>query len=247
MRTAAPTPASADRPQDGTDAALLTRRRLKELDRLRDLGFLQVDRLTKEAQAIPQGEVFKALLGPRGGVADFEKLARAIRQIVVLEFELRGLFEAPDRDAPPKLRLVKSDRPDFDPPETERPEKLFADIESLDMFDIRLDYRRGPMDQIVAGIRQTLGAEPPEDDPFAPPQRAVAPTPQPKPQPPGEPGMRARTEPTKGEPVPDLKTSALKAAVLTIKATGGKGFRARPAKPGKSRKSKHRQGRGPPR
>jgi hypothetical protein len=39
----------------------------------------------------------------------------------------------------------------------------------------------------------------------------------------------------------------VKAAVLAIKATGGKGFRIPPAKPGKSRKSKHRQGRGPPR
>jgi hypothetical protein len=248
MRTATPTSASADRPRDGTDVALLTRRRIKELDRLRDLGFLQVDRLTKEAHAIPQGEVFKALLGPKGGVADFEKLARAIRQIVVLEFELRGLFEAPDRDAPPKLRLVKSDRPDFEPPEAERPEKLFAGLERFEPFDIRLDYRCGPMDQVVAGIRQALGAEPPEDDPFAPPPgRAAAPVPQPKQPQPRAPAMRTRIKPAKAEPVSSQELSAMKAAVLTIKATGGKGFRARPAKPGKSRKSKHRQGRGPPR
>ena len=180
MRTAAPNTAIAVDPNDGADLRALTRSRLKELDRLRDLGFLQIERLTQEAKAIPQGEVFKALLGPKGGVADFDKLARAIRQIMVLEFELRGLFEAPDRDAPRKLRLVKSDRPGFEPPKLE---KLLGDLEPLDPFNIRTDYRRGPMDQVVAGIRQTLGAEPPEDDPFAsPPERAVAPVPQP-PQP----------------------------------------------------------------
>jgi hypothetical protein len=251
MRTATPTAASADRPEDGADVALPTRRWLKELDRLRDLGFLQVERLTQEAQAIPQGEVFKALLGPKGGIVDFDRLARAIRQIVVLEFELRGLFEAPDRDAPRKLRLVKSDRPGFQPPDMT---KLMADlkdpsdIEPLDLFNIRTDYRRGPMDQVVAGIRQTLGAEPPEDDPFAPlPERAAAPTLQPKPSQPKEPGMRVRTEPAKAEPVPAQKTQAMKAAQFVIRATGGNGFRTPPAKQGKSRKPKHRQGRGPPR
>ena len=175
MRTAAPNTAFAERPEERADVALLTKRRLKELDRLRDLGFLQVDRLTREAEAVPQGEVFKALMGPKGGIADFDKLARAIRQIVVLEFELRGLFEAPDRDAPRKLRLVKSDRPDFEPPDMERLMADLNDFEPSDLFNIRMDYRRGPMDQVVAGIRQTLGAEPPEDDPFAPPpERAAA-------------------------------------------------------------------------
>jgi len=256
MRTATPTAAISIDPNDGADLRALTRSRLKELDRLRDLGFLQIDRLTREAKAIPQGEVFKALLDPKGGVVQFDRLARAIRQIVVLEFELRGLFEAPDRDAPRKLRLVKSDRPGFEPPDLE---KLMADLkdpgdlEPLDLFDIRSDYRTGPMDQVVAGIRQTLGAEPPENDPFAPPPaRAAAPVtppPQPKPVQPKEPAMRARTEPAKAEPAPTPKPSAqelaaLKAAVLAIKATNGNGFRA---KPGKSRKAKHRRNRGPPR
>ena len=54
--------------------------------------------------------------------------------------------------------------------------------------------------------------------------------------------MRVRAEPAKAAPAPTQKTQAVKAAVLAIKATGGKGFRV----PGKSRKSKHRQGRGPP-
>jgi len=247
MRTAAPHTATAIDPNDGADLRVLTRRRIKELDRLRELGFVQVERLILETEGIPQGAVFQALLERKGGVEQYERLGRAIRQVMVLEFELRGLFKAPDRDAPPKLRLVKSDRPGFEPPEAEHPENPFADAEPFELFDVRMDYRRGPMDQVVAGIRQTLGAEAPEDDPFAPPpERAVAPVPQPKPPQPKEPGMRTRTEPAKAEPVSAQKISAVKAAVLVIKATGGNGFRARPAKPGKSRKSKHRQGRGPP-
>ena len=234
-------------PIDGADLRVLTRRRIKELDRLRDLGLLQVERWTRETQVILQGGVSKALPDLKVGAVQFDRVARAIRQVMVLEFELRGLFKAPDRDAPPKLRLVKSDRPGFEPPETEHPEKLFGDSEPFDLFDVRMDYRRGPMDQVVAGIRQTLGAEPPEDDPFAPPPRpAAAPAPPPKPPQPKEPGMRVRTEPAKAAPAPTQKTQAVKAAVLAIKATGGKGFRVPPAKPGKSRKSKHRQGRGPP-
>jgi hypothetical protein len=122
MRTAAPRTATAVDPNDGADLRLLTWRWIKELDRLRDLGFVQVERLIREAEATPQGGLFQeALLERKGGVEQYDRLARVIRQVMVLEFELRGLFKAPDRDAPPKLRLVKSDRPGFGPPETERP------------------------------------------------------------------------------------------------------------------------------
>ena len=214
---AAPNTAIAVDPIDGTDLRVLTRRRIKELDRLRDAGFPQFERMIQEMQAIPQGGVFQSLFERKGGVEQYDRLARAIRQIMVLEFELRGLFKAPNRDAPPKLRLVKSDRPGFEPPETEHPEKLFGDIEPFDLFDVRMDYRRGPMDQVVACIRQTLGAEAPEEDPFAPPpERAVAPAPQPKPSQPKETGIRIRTEATKAEPAPTQKTQAVKAAVHAI-------------------------------
>ena len=121
MRTAAPHTATAVDPNDGADLRLLTRRRIKELDRLRDLGLLQVELWTQETQVILQGGVSKVLPDLKSGAVQFDRVARAIRQVMVLEFELRGLFKAPDRDAPPKLRLVKSDRPGFGPPETERP------------------------------------------------------------------------------------------------------------------------------
>src|SRR6266702_6963330 len=107
MRTATPTAVIADRPEDGALLALLTKRRLKELDRLRDFGFKQIERFNAAADSVPVAVLFDRMLGAKGQVMEFERLARTIRQIVVLEFEIRGLFQAPDRDAPRRLRLVK--------------------------------------------------------------------------------------------------------------------------------------------
>ncbi len=125
MQTATPTAATVVDPNDGADLRVLTRRRIKELDRLRELGLLQVERWTRETQAILRGGVSNALPDLKSGAVQFDRVARAIRQVMVLEFELRGLFKAPDRDAPPKLRLVKSDRPGFEPPDME---KLMSDL-----------------------------------------------------------------------------------------------------------------------
>lgn len=179
------------------------------------------------------------MLGAKGQVMEFERLARTMRQIMVLEFELRGLFEAPDRDAPRRLRLVKSDRPGFEPPdlekfhlELERPERL------EDVFDIRSDYRTGPLDQVVAGIRKTLGAEPPENDPFAPPpERAAAPAKLP-PAIVKLPEMQTAPDPSLAQ-----REAAVKAMTIAIRTKGGDGFR----KPGTSAKRRRPTGRGPPR
>jgi len=166
----------------------------------------------------------------------------------VLEFEIRGLFQAPDRDAPRRLRLVKSDRPDFEPPDLE---DLLADLRQdirPELDDVRPDYRTGPLEDVVAGIRKVLGAEPPEDDPFAPP-------PKPKTEeaaPPAKLPPATVTLPEKPaaspKPVPTQKTLAVKAAARAIKATGGHGFRV-PSKKAQARKARaqHRQGRAPPR
>jgi hypothetical protein len=237
---------------DAAEIARLTRARLKELDRLRDVAFLQVEKLADACEALPREQVFSALLANAGGqVMDFERLARSIRQIMVLEFELRGLFQAPDRDAPRKLRLVKSDRPGFEPPEVENlsdPGDLFdpGDLEPLEdlegFLDIRSDYRTGPLDQVVAGIRKTIGAEAPENDPFAPPpERQAAPAKLPP----------ATVKLPQKQPSPDLslaqRQAAVKAAAVAIRAKGGNGFR-KPSKKAiaKARAARHR-GQGPPR
>ena len=119
------------------------------------------------------------------------------------------------------------------------------DLRGLDPLDIRTDYRRGPLDEVVAGIRETLGAEPPLNDPFAP-AAGKAPdslTPAPVAVPPKPPEFFMRSKPAQAEPVSVQEKPAMKAASLVIKATGGNGFRMPSAK---SRPSKRRRNRGPP-
>ena len=245
MTTAAPLTAIAQPAPDAAEIARLTQARLKELDRLRGVAFLHVEKLADACRKLPEERVFDALFANAGGqVMDFERLARSIRQIMVLEFELRGLFKAPDRDAPRKLRLVKSDRPGFEAPDLEKL-RLDLDLEGLGglegFLDIRSDYRTGPLDQVVAGIRKTIGAEPPENDPFAPPpERQAAPAKLPP---------ATVTLPEKQVlPDPSLaqREAAVKAARLAIRAKGGDGFR-KPGKSAKRRPGKHKSGRGPPR
>jgi hypothetical protein len=242
MRAASATAAITQPAADPAEIARLTRARLKELDRMRDVAFLHMEKLADACEALPREQVFSALLANAGGrIMDFERLIRAIRQIMVLEFELRGLFQAPDRDAPRKLRLVKSDRPGFVPPDLEKL-PFGLDLEGLgDLLDIRSDYRTGPLDQVVAGIRKTIGAEPPENDPFAPPPGRAA---TPAKLPPAT--VKLPQKLASPDPLEDQRKLAVKAATLAIRAKGGDGFR----KPGKSanrRSSKYKGGRGPPR
>src|ERR1700761_1455607 len=242
MPTAVPLSAIAQSAPDAADIARLTRARLKELDRLRDVAFLHVEKLADACEKLPREQVFDALLANSAAqVMDFERLARSIRQIMVLEFELRGLFKAPDRDAPRKFRLVKSDRPGFEPPDLE---KFRLDLEGLDVgdfLDIRSDYRTGPLDQVVAGIRKTIGVEPPENDPFAPPaERAAAPAKLPPAT------VKLPEKPPVPAPSAAQREAAVKAARLAIRAKGGDGFR-KPGKSAKRRPGKHKSGRGPPR
>ena len=243
MTTAAPPIAIAQPAPDAAEIARLTQARLKELDRLRSVAFLHIEKLADACETLPKEQVFDALLANSGAqVVDFERLARSIRQIMVLEFELRGLFKAPDRDAPRKFRLVKSDRPGFEPPDLEKFRFDLGDLEGLEGFlDIRSDYRTGPLDQVVAGIRKTIGVEPPENDPFAPPpERQAAPAKLPP---------ATVTLPQKQVlPDPSLaqREAAVKAARLAIRAKGGDGFR-KPGKSAKRRPGKHKNGRGPPR
>jgi hypothetical protein len=250
MRTATPTAAIAERPEDGALVVLLTKRRLKELDRLRDLGFKQIDRLNEAADSMPRAAVFERMLGAKGQVMEYERLARAIRQVVVLEFELRGLFEAPDRNAARRLRLVKSDRADFEPPDYE---DLFSDLRDFERteFDtLRPDYRTGPLEDVVAGIRKTLGAEPPEDDPFAPPpmREAARPVPAvpPAPLPRATVKLPEKAAKSESQTAPTQKALALKAAKRAIQATGGKGFRI-PSQKARKARANHPNGRAPPR
>jgi len=235
------------------DDAALTLLRLAELDRLRNFSFAQAERLMELPKVLPVEEA-RRIMGKNGTIQQFDRITRAFRQIVVLEFELRGLFVAPDRDAIRPLRLA---RPPTDPFKAEDLQKLLAGLhgkQDLSDAKTRTDYRTGPLDVVVAGIRKALGAQPPENDPFAPPKEPRI-RPQAQPAAPREPAP-AKASPAKPAPatvkLPEKPQvdRAFEAAVLALSAKLGDGFRMPPAKPkprvNLARPPKRRRNRGPP-
>ena len=231
------------------EVTALTRLRLDELDRLRGIGMEKAMELRSARDvAMPS-----PLLTPEQRfqlhmryVDKFDRIGRAVRQIMTLEFELLGLFEAPDRDTFPKPRLIKPSlggvlaRP---MPEI-GPVKPITLPETKDL-GVRPDYRVGPMEDVVAGIRRTLGVEAPPNDPFAPPpvrkSRETAP---------GQSAPPAKLPPaTIKLPEKAELSPAMKAALLAIKARHGGGFRVPSLKPKAAhpaRPPKRRRNRGPP-
>jgi hypothetical protein len=186
------------------------------------------------------------MFGKKGTIQQFDRITRAFRQIVVLEFELRGLFNAPDRDAIRPLRLA---RPPKDPFKAEDLQKLLADLhgkQDLSSAKTRTDYRTGPIEDVVAGIRKALGAAAPENDPFAPRKEPRVRPVQAAPVPAAKPGPATVKLPEK----PQVNT-AIRAAALALQAKLGNGFRISPAKPrtakaNPGRPPKRRRNRGPP-
>ena len=244
-------------PHDGSQAAevaRLTLLRLAELDRLREAGMDQAMRLTAAAEGLSPADEYRRMVGPGGTIAQYDKVAKAVRQVVVLEFELRGLFKTPDRDDFFTPRLVKEnllgDLYDYDSYNDYNDlfdfEKARRGLGDLNDLRVRLDYSNGPIDALIADIRHTLGVEPPEDDPFAPPadrrpgqsllldwmRTAMPDRPAVKPR---KPGMQVKP--------------AVKAAVLVAKAGIRKGFRIPPTSvhnPNTPPARKRRRNRGPP-
>ena len=149
------------------EVSAMTRQRLDELDRLRGIGMaraMELDGAGSPSNVLSPEQHFR--LRVRNAAA-FDRIGRAVRQIMTLEFELLGLFEAPDRDAFPKPRKIKPGLAGI----LARPRSDIGRIKPIDLSDLKLrpDYRNGPMEDVVAGIRKTLGAEAPTNDPFAPP------------------------------------------------------------------------------
>jgi hypothetical protein len=162
------TPHDASQP---AQIAALTLLRLAELDRLREAGMDQAMRLTAAAEGLSPVDEYRRMVGPGGTIAQYDKVAKAVRQVVVLEFELRGLFKAPERDDFFTPRLVKEDLLGdlYDYDDLFDFDKARRGLGDLNDLRVRLDYSNGPLDALIADIRHTLGVEPPEDDPFAPP------------------------------------------------------------------------------
>jgi len=230
------------------DDAALALARLAELDRLRNFSFAQAERLMELPKVMPVEEA-RRIMGKRGTIQQFDRITRAFRQIVVLEFELRGLFVAPDRDAIRPLRLARPK----DPFRPEDLQKLLAGLhgkQDLSDAKTRTDYRTGPLDVVVAGIRKALGAEAPQNDPFAPPKEPRV-RPQAQPARPREPTPAKPSPATIKLPEKAAVDPAMKAALLAIQARHGNGFRVPAAKPKANRPNparppKRRRNRGPP-
>jgi hypothetical protein len=186
----------------------LTKRRLGELDRLIGIGMDKAVRLGQIGKGLPLDQELKLLVGRKGSLAEFERVSRAVRQLIVLELELEGLFDPPDRDAPPKAKVLKFARD----PAGRKP----ADLDDLGDLKDRSDYDAGPLDQVVAGIREILGVEAPKDDPFAPPAERKSAPPQAAPD---------RANDRRTEPRPNEATR------MPCKAAMAKPSSAKPAAP----------------
>ncbi len=82
----------------------------------------------------------QALAGSNGIILALERVTRSFRQIVVLEFELLGLFNAPDRDATRQPRLPKVHLDTLTELDLIDPNDLI-DLDSV-YLSTRLDYKR---------------------------------------------------------------------------------------------------------
>ena len=141
----------------------MTASQLEELARMRAVGMQCVRQLDRRAHGrLDLLEEALFARGSRGVINDFVKVARAVRQIILLEQELAGLRPArrggqnskAGAKAPPDLRgmaAVKALDGAF-------PKALGDDL--LEYYDHR------PVGEAVAWIRGTLGIAAPADDPF---------------------------------------------------------------------------------
>ncbi len=134
---------------------------MAELGRLRKAGMGTVAAISAFLEGGLSVDEAKPLIGRGSVVNEFLRVARAVRQIIVLEQELEGLRPAPDRDATPKQRETPAGQPGA--------KRIGAHGESDDERDDLDDYDKGPLDRVVARVRKALKVAPPADDPFAPP------------------------------------------------------------------------------
>ena len=90
------------------EVALLTERRLEELDRLRDIGMGMAEKLSSAAEALPLAQHYSRLTGRYGYISELDRIIRAIRQVVALEYELRGIFQGAGSRCPAENHADRS-------------------------------------------------------------------------------------------------------------------------------------------
>jgi hypothetical protein len=153
---------------------------LDDLHRLRALGMEAAERNDRQARGLmPAGERENAYPGDTG--LRFVKIARAVRQIVVLEQEIMGLRPAPARRAAASAGTAKeTGAPEAGPspsqPEapgphprvepgagslpqaSERHERERRDPDDYDDYDDTDDYSDAPIGQVIAQMHAALKA-----------------------------------------------------------------------------------------
>jgi len=150
-------------------AMAITARQLQDLMAMRAVGMASVRQLERRMHGRLGPEEEKVFARRSGGIInDFVKVARAVRQIIVLEQELMGL--RPSRRGKAVAIAKLPALPSL--PRSKGLPSIFPTVLRDDTGDY---YDTRPVGEAVGWIRETLGIEAPATDPFgAPKPRAPA-------------------------------------------------------------------------
>jgi len=139
---------------------------LADLCRLRAIGMEIAEQVGRRAAGELSGHQEKALGRTADATLSFARIARAVRQIVVLEQEIMGLrapASAKGRNVDPsydqrRLRDFRTWVPEADSEsDPYAPSDLYDDSDDYDRYDDDDDYLKGSFEQIVARVRSALG------------------------------------------------------------------------------------------
>ena len=139
---------------------------LADLCRLRAIGMEIAEQVGRRAAGELSGHQEKALGRTADATLSFARIARAIRQIVVLEQEIMGLrapASAKGRNVDPsydqrRLRDFRTWVPEADSESDPYDlSDLYDDSDDYDRYDDDDDYLKGSFEQIVARVRSALG------------------------------------------------------------------------------------------
>jgi hypothetical protein len=140
-------------------------RQLYELRRMRKVGMVFVHQLERSAKGKLDPDVESVFAHrSKGIIRDYATVARAVRQILLLEQELRGIRKPRrDRKAKPEKAAVIAQT------QGKQDGKLRPLGDNLTEY---YDFR--PVGEAIGFIRETLAIAPPENDPFPKPERKPA-------------------------------------------------------------------------
>jgi len=157
----------AFRARDGAAEDAVTREQLAELDRLRGLGVRAARAFEEMLDHVGGATDISVFIRRKNGIiSEYVRLMRAVRQAIILQRELMGLRPPRVVRQPAKRRPAADETPDDAEDDLREPSDTATERERPDAADDwdALDYR--PVGEAIAWIRRTLGAPPPDRDPF---------------------------------------------------------------------------------